>query len=64
MSYREMWNELRQKIENDLKYHQDGAMQSIAESIHGERKCIEILNYMKEIEDKYEKIEKAQWGEL
>ena len=53
MNYEAMWNELKTKIENDLKYHQSGIMQSIGESVHGETKCKEVLNYIKKIEERY-----------
>lgn len=48
-----MWDELKLKVEKDLKYHQSGIMQSMHESVEGEFKCKEILNYMKKIEGKY-----------
>lgn len=51
MNYEAMWNELKAKIESDLRYHQGGIMQSIGESIHGAAKCKEVLRYMKEIEE-------------
>ena len=50
MDYKSMWNELKTKIEEDLMYHQSGIMQSISESIYGESKCEEILNYIKKIQ--------------
>lgn len=53
MNYEAMWNELKAKIESDLKYHQSGIMQSIGEAVHGEAKCNELLNCMKEIEKRY-----------
>ena len=53
MNYEAMWNELKTKIESDLKYHQSGIMQSIGESINGELKCREVLNYIKEIEGQH-----------
>lgn len=53
MNYEAMWNEFKLKIQNDLEYHQSGEMQSLAESVHGESKCKEILNYMQTIEEKY-----------
>lgn len=53
MNYEAMWNELKAKIEEDLKYHQSGIMQSIGESVHGEAKCKEVLNYIKKIEERY-----------
>ena len=53
MNYEVMWNELKTKIENDLKYHQSGIMQSIGESVHGAAKCEEVLNYIKKIEERY-----------
>lgn len=52
MDYKNMWEELRAKIEKDLEYHKSGIMQSIGESCHGQLKCEEVLRYMKEIEDK------------
>lgn len=53
MNYEAMWNELKAKIESDLKYHRSGIMQSIGESINGEAKCKEVLNYMKQIEEQH-----------
>lgn len=53
MDYESMWNELKTKIEEDLKYHQSGIMQSIGESVHGASKCEEVLNYIKKIEERY-----------
>ena len=53
MNYETMWNELKAKIESDLRYHQSGIMQSIGEAIEGEIKCKEMLNYMKKIEEQY-----------
>ena len=53
MDYKSMWNELKTKIEEDLKYHQSGIMQSIGESVHGVSKCEEVLNYIKKIEERY-----------
>jgi hypothetical protein len=51
MDYEAMWNELKAKIEKDLKYHQSGFMQSIGEACHGQLKCEEFLGYMKKIEE-------------
>jgi hypothetical protein len=53
MNYEVMWNELKAKIEDDLRYHQSGIMQSIGESVHGAIKCKEFLNYIKKIEERY-----------
>ena len=53
MNYEAMWNELKAKIESDLSYHKSGIMQSIGEAVNGERKCNEILNYIKEIEERH-----------
>lgn len=51
MDYQEMWEKLKQKLISDVEYHKSGEMQSIAESIHGESKCKEILQYMTQIEE-------------
>lgn len=51
MDYQEMWAKLKQQVTSDLEFHKSGAMQSIAESIHGESKCREILNLMTRIEE-------------
>ncbi len=53
--YFDMWNKLRSKIEDDLKFHKSGEMQSIAEAIHGETKCENFLEYMREIEAEFNK---------
>ncbi len=53
MDYKNMWEELKAKIEEDLAYHKSGVMQSIGEAVHGECKCREVLKYMEDIEDKY-----------
>lgn len=53
MDYKNMWEELKEKIEKDLEYHKSGVMQSIGESVHGAVKCGEFLKYMEEIENKY-----------
>lgn len=52
MDYKDMWEQLKIKVEKDLKYHKSGIMQSIHESIDGEMKCEEFLKYMEEIESK------------
>lgn len=57
MNYEAMWNELKAKVENDLKYHESGIMQSIGESVHGASKCQEFLNYIKKIEARYMRTE-------
>lgn len=53
MNYEAMWNELKAKVESDLKYHESGIMQSVSESVHGMAKCQEFLNYIKKIEERY-----------
>ena len=53
MKYEAMWNELKAKIESDLKYHKSGIMQSIHESVQGVAKCNELLGYMREIEEQH-----------
>lgn len=56
MNYEAMWNELKSKIENSLKYYQSGMMQSVSESVHGESNCTTMLECMAEIEEKYRKV--------
>lgn len=51
MDYQEMWAKLKQKLISDAEYHKSGVMQSISESIHGESKCKEILEFMTQIEE-------------
>lgn len=53
MDYESMWNELKAEIKTDLRYYRSGSMQSISESVQGEIKCMEILSYMENIEEKY-----------
>jgi hypothetical protein len=53
MNYKNMWEDLKAKIEEDLAYHKSGIMQSIGESVHGVGKCEEVLKYMEDIENKY-----------
>ena len=53
MDYKNMWEELKVKIEKDLEYHINDEMQSLAEAVQGMYKCKEFLRYMKELEDKY-----------
>lgn len=54
MNYKTMWEELKSEIKQDLKYHESGEMQSMAESVHGETKCKAFLHKMKRIEKRYE----------
>jgi hypothetical protein len=54
MDYKNMWEDLKVKIEKDLAYHKSGIMQSIGEAVHGESKCKEFLKYMEDIEEKYQ----------
>ena len=55
--YEAMWKALREDTEKDLNYHRCGAMQSVAESIQGERKCNEFLDKMKRLENEVVKNE-------
>lgn len=50
MDYKKMWNELKDQIVHDLQFHQSGAGQSIGESVYGQAKCTEVLEYMAKIE--------------
>ena len=50
MDYKEMWEKLKKEIACQLELHKSGVMQSMAESIHGEAKCKEILTLMSQIE--------------
>lgn len=52
--YYDKWNELKERVKADLKYHKSGVMQSMAEAIHGETECENFLKYMEEIESKWE----------
>ena len=51
--FKEMWYELKNDIEEDLKFHQSGEMQTIRESIHGQAECEEMLKKMTILEIKH-----------
>ena len=53
MDYKAMWEELKEKVESDLKYYEDGRMCSMAESIHGGLYSQAMLNDMNTLEKKY-----------
>lgn len=53
MNYELMWNELKAKVESDLRYHESGIMQSVHESVQGIAKCNEILDYIRKIEEQH-----------
>lgn len=50
MNYRKMWYELKEQIIHDLQFHQKGDGQSVGESVYGQAKCTEVLDYMSKIE--------------
>lgn len=50
MNYKKMWNELKEQVAHDLQFHQSGEGQSTGESVYGQVKCIEVLNYMSKLE--------------
>ncbi|MBQ9313643.1 MAG: hypothetical protein IJ220_01380 [Clostridia bacterium] len=51
MDYQKMWEQLKDEIRTDLKFHSSGVMQSMSEAIEGEAKCTQILKYMSDIEE-------------
>ena len=50
MDYKAMWDTLKAQINKEKEYHISGEMQSIAESVEGEKKCQEFLDLMESIE--------------
>lgn len=50
MDYKEMWETLRSNMEKRLAYHTSGEMQSILESVEGEKLCKEFLDMMDSIQ--------------
>ena len=48
--YKKMWNELKQFIESQRDFHKSGLMQSMHESIEGEKICNLLLKKISEIE--------------
>ena len=55
MDYKTMWEELKQKIESDLEYYEDGRMCSMMEQANGMSNCRMMLNEIEAIEKKYSK---------
>lgn len=53
MDYKAMWEELKSKVEADLKYYEDGSGCSWGEAVHGTLHCQDLLKNMKTLEDKY-----------
>ena len=53
MDYKAMWEELKERINNDLEYYEDGRFCSIAEQFNGISSCEEMLIRMKSLEEKY-----------
>lgn len=53
MDYKAMWEELKAKVEIDLKSYEHGLFYSWGQAVHGEENCKDVLNKMKELEDKY-----------
>ena len=58
--YQKMWESLKVKIEADLRFHESGIMQSMAESFEGENKCKEILRYMESLEEMIPEVKKSE----
>lgn len=57
-----MWEELKQKIESDLEYYEDGRMCSMMEQANGMSNCRMMLNEIEEIEKKYSKQKQSLRG--
>lgn len=53
MDYKTIWEELKSKVEEDLKYYEDGKWCSWGEAVHGALCCEEMLKNMKALEEKY-----------
>lgn len=51
MDYEKMWNELKNKIQEDYQYYKDGSQCSLIESINGEIFCGNFLKKMTKIEN-------------
>ena len=52
MNYRVMWEELKNLIEDNLKWHQSSIVH-IEESIYRKQECKEILRLMRALEEEY-----------
>ena len=52
--YEKLWNELRSKVSEELKYYKDGYLCSLAESIHGENNCRNFIKMMNRLEEENE----------
>ena len=52
IDYKNMWETLKIKIKSDKEYYADGYMCSMAESVHGENVCDNILKHIAIIERK------------
>lgn len=50
INYQELWEQLKKKLREQVKYYDKGTMCSIGESIHGKNITKEILNFMEEKE--------------
>ncbi len=53
MDYKAMWEELKSKVEADLKFYENGMGCSWGEAAHGTLHCNETLKNMKVLEEKY-----------
>lgn len=53
MDYKAMWEELKERINNDLEYYEDGRMCSMAEQFNGISNCEAMIIRMKSLEEKY-----------
>ena len=51
--YNLMWEELKTTLCKDKEFYADGSMCSMAEAIHGEMQCDNVLSTMESIERKY-----------
>ena len=56
-NYEKMWKELKEMLEKDLQFYEDGRMCSMMEAAQGSMHCGSMLKEMKDIEDKYVKPE-------
>lgn len=52
IDYKKMWETLKIKIKSDKEYYAEGYLCSMAESVHGENVCENILQYIETIERK------------
>lgn len=53
IDYKKMWETLKEQVKSDKEYYTEGYMCSMAESVHGEKVCEDILESMSNIERHY-----------